>query len=100
MAITGMRPRLGRQLDPRLLPGFRWQDAAETLIVAVNYAPNQSQCHVRLPFAHLAGKRWRLQDQLSPTGYDWTGDDLQGHGLFLDMAPWQASVLGVREATA
>ena len=36
----------------------------ERLIVAVNYAPNQSQCHVRLPFGDLAGKHFKLQDQL------------------------------------
>ncbi len=72
---------------------FGWQGAAgEVLVAAVNYAPNQSQCHVRLPFAGLAGKKWRLQDQLRPASYEWQGDDLQGQGLFLDMAPWQASV--------
>jgi hypothetical protein len=38
---------------------FAWQGPnGECLLVAVNYAPNQSQCHVRLPFADLAGKKW------------------------------------------
>ena len=41
---------------------FAWQGSeGERLLVAVNYAPNQSQCHVRLPFADLAGSQWRLQ---------------------------------------
>ena len=71
---------------------FAWQSAkGEYLVVAVNYAPNQSQCHVRLPFEDLAGSRWQLQDQLSPARYEWNGDDLLGRGLFLDLAPWQAS---------
>ena len=59
-------------------------------MIAVNYASNQSQCHVRLPFADLAGKKWRLQDRLSSAGYDWNGDDLVGRGLYLDMKPWEA----------
>ena len=43
---------------------FAWQGpGGERLLVAVNYAPNQSQCYVRLPFADLAGSQWRLQDQ-------------------------------------
>jgi glycosidase len=72
---------------------FAWQNSkGESLVVAVNYAPNKSQCHVRLPFADLAGKKWRLQDQLTTAGYAWNGDDLHGRGLFLDMAPWQACV--------
>jgi glycosidase len=71
---------------------FAWRNAKqESVLVAVNYAPNQSQCHVRLPFVDLAGKQWLLQDQLADATYKWSGDDLQGRGLFLDMAPWQAS---------
>ncbi len=75
---------------------FAWQGPQrETLVVAVNYAANQSQCHVRLPFADLPGKKWRLQDQLTTLSYDWNGDDLQGRGLYLDMAPWQTSVFSL-----
>jgi glycosidase len=74
---------------------FAWQNAGERLIVAVNYAPNQSQCHLRLPFANLVGKKWLLQDQLSNANYEWNGDDLQEKGLYLDMAPWQASVFSL-----
>ncbi len=75
---------------------FAWQGPrGERILVAVNYAPNQSQCHVRLPFADLAGKKWQLQDQLSPAGYQWNGDDLIGRGLYLDMAPWQTAVFSL-----
>jgi hypothetical protein len=75
---------------------FAWQSPErDSLIVAVNHAPNQSQCYVRLPFADLAGKKWRLQDQLNPASYERNGDDLQGRGLFLDMDPWKASVFSL-----
>jgi hypothetical protein len=72
---------------------FAWQGAGnERLVVVVNYAPNPSQCHVRLPFADLGGKKWRLHDQLRNADYDWNGDDLLGRGLYADLAPWQASI--------
>lgn len=72
---------------------FAWRGPeGETMIVAVNYASNQSQCHVRLPFADLTGSRWQLQDQLSSACHEWSGDDLHGRGLFLDLAAWQARV--------
>jgi hypothetical protein len=78
---------------------FAWQGKTDDrFVVAVNYAANQSQCHVPLPFPDLGGRKWRLQDQLSPAAYDWNGDDLQGHGLYLDMAPWQASVFSLQQA--
>jgi len=60
------------------------------LVVAVNYAPNRSQCHVSLPLPDPARKKWQLRDRLSPARYEWNGDDLQGRGMYLDMAPWQA----------
>src|SRR5438876_11020221 len=49
---------------------FAWQGRdGERLLVAVNYASNQSQCYVRLPFADLGGGEWRLQNQLEDVGY-------------------------------
>jgi hypothetical protein len=76
---------------------FAWQGTgADRLLVAVNYASNQSQCHVRLPFADLGNRHWRLQDQLRPECYDWAGDDLLVHGLYLDMRRWQASVYSLQ----
>ena len=75
---------------------FAWLGPREErFLVAVNYAPNQSQCHVRLPFEELPGKRWRLQDQLTGGAYDWHGEDLTNRGLFLDMAPWQTSIFSL-----
>jgi hypothetical protein len=65
------------------------------LLVVVNYAPNQSQCYVRLPFADLGGGAWRLQDQMADVGYDRDGSDLQARGLYLDASPWQASVFAL-----
>jgi hypothetical protein len=79
---------------------FEWQGSVgEHLVIAVNYAPNQSQCHVRLPFADLVGRKWELQDQLSSARNDWNGDDLQGKVLFLDLAPWQACAFLIGPAT-
>ena len=75
---------------------FAWESpGGNRFIVAVNYSANQSQCHVRLPFENLRGKKWKLQDQLSAAEYDWNGDDLTGRGLFLDMKPWQACVFAL-----
>ena len=67
---------------------FAWQGpGGERMLVAVNYADNQSQCYVRLPFADLGGKTWRLRDLLGPATYDRDGDGLETPGLFLDMKP-------------
>jgi hypothetical protein len=70
-----------------------WQGpGGERLLVAVNYAPNQSQCYLRLLFAELANHSWELRDQITSATYERDGNDLATRGLYLDMAPWQASV--------
>ncbi|WZO96873.1 alpha-amylase family glycosyl hydrolase [Isosphaeraceae bacterium EP7] len=72
---------------------FGWQRAdGELLLVVVNYAPNQSQCRIRLSFSDLGGYSWNLQDQLSSDRVDRDGSELQSQGLFVDLRPWQASV--------
>jgi hypothetical protein len=78
---------------------FGWQGpGGERLLVAVNYAPNQSQCYVRLPFGDLGGRPWRLEDLIGKAVYERDGNDLQTRGLYLDMCPWQAAVFSLEPA--
>jgi glycosidase len=75
---------------------FAWQGPnQDRLLMAVNYAGNQSQCYIRLPFADLGRRQWRLTDLMSDTTYDRDGDDLQSRGLYLDLSPWQACVFSL-----
>jgi hypothetical protein len=75
---------------------FGWNGAdGQRLIAAVNYAPNQSQCYVRLPFSDLAGKGWMFHDLLGTAVYDRAGDDLQQHGFYLDEPAWKPLVFSL-----
>jgi len=75
---------------------FAWHGTDdERLLVTVNYAPNQSQCYVRLPFADLGNGQWRLKDLLGDATYEREGTDLSDRGLYLDEAAWKASVFSL-----
>ena len=75
---------------------FVWQGPDdERLLVTVNYAPNRSQCYVRLPFADIGNSQWRLEDLLGDAIYEREGNDLQARGLYLDEPPWQASIFAL-----
>jgi len=68
---------------------FDWQGpGGEPLLVTINYAPHQSQCYVRLPFAGISGRTVRLKDLMGPAEYDRDGNDLATRGLYLDLPPW------------
>jgi hypothetical protein len=76
---------------------FAWQAPGEDrLLIAVNYADNQSQCYVKLPFDDLANGQWRLADLMGDATYNRDGNDLQHRGLYLDVRPWQASVFALQ----
>jgi hypothetical protein len=68
---------------------FSWSGSGgRRCLVAVNYAPYQSQCYVRLPWSDLAGRSWRLTDCLGSSIYDRDGADLAARGLYLNMPAW------------
>ncbi len=75
---------------------WTWEGGeGQRLVAAVNYAPNQSQCYVRLPFADLRGGRWRFEDLMSDDAYDRNGDDLESRGLYLDVPAWRIHVFSL-----
>ncbi|HTM09206.1 MAG TPA: alpha-amylase family glycosyl hydrolase [Verrucomicrobiae bacterium] len=79
---------------------FAWDGAeGKRLVAAVNYAPNQSQCYVRLPFTDLGNSKWRFQDLLGDATYDRDGGDLQGRGLYLDDLPWRAQIFALTKVS-
>jgi hypothetical protein len=78
---------------------FAWQGPDEKrLLVVVNYADNQSQCYVRLPFTDLGGRTWRLDDRLGKATYASDGNSLQAEGLFVDLGRWKYHVLDMISA--
>ncbi len=68
---------------------FGWEDANGRLaLVCVNYAPNASQCYIRLPFSELTDKSVRFKDLMGPAVYDREGNDVISRGMYLDLPAW------------
>jgi alpha amylase-like protein len=77
---------------------YAWEGRdSKRLLAAVNFAANQSQCSIRLPWSDLHGRQWRLHDLLGSAVYDRHGDDLETRGLYLDMAPWLYHVFSLEK---
>ncbi|WP_025661486.1 alpha-amylase family glycosyl hydrolase [Rhizobium sp. IBUN] len=67
---------------------FGWQRDAARLLVVVNYASNQGQCYVRLPYADPDGGTVRFTDLTSGACYEHAENDLLSTGLYIDLPPW------------
>ena len=76
---------------------FTWLGGDATrLLGIVNYAPNSSQCTLRLPFPELPGRTVMLRDLLSAAVYERYGDLLFQTGLYLDLSPWSYHLFEIK----
>jgi hypothetical protein len=66
---------------------FTWTGAEQQLLIVVNYAPHQSQGYVMLSNDQLLGKTYLLNDLMSSTVYERSGDRLMT-GLYVDLPAW------------
>ncbi len=72
---------------------WSWRRAdGERRLVAVNYAGNQSQCYVRIPFSDVTGRTVRMKDIMGSARFDRDAKDLVERGLYLDLPPWSYHV--------
>lgn len=72
---------------------YAWQaPAGGRHVVVVNCSDHQAQCHLRLPFAGLAGRQFRLVDVMGTELYDRDGAGLVEPGLFIDLGAWRYNV--------
>jgi len=64
----------------------QWRSTPDVFDLAVvNLAPHRSQCFVSLNVGDLAQRNWLMKDLLGDEEHRRYGDDLQHHGLYLDL---------------
>ncbi len=69
-------------------------------VVVINYADNQGQCYLRLPFPELHGRQLLLSDLMGSEVHHRDGRDLVLRGLYIDQAPWQINVFELQIVSA
>jgi glycosidase len=76
---------------------YAWAGDSESRhLVVVNYAGNQGQCRLRLPFPELRGTTVHLIDLMGTEVYGRDGSDLVDNGLYIDHTPWHVNVFEVQ----
>jgi glycosidase len=80
---------------------YAWAGEDEVrYVVAINYADNQGQCYLRLPFPELEGRQLLLTDLMGGEVHYREGRDLVLRGLYVDQAPWEINVFELRTVGA
>jgi glycosidase len=72
---------------------YAWADAKGSRhVVVVNYADNQGQCRLQLPFPEFRGKLVSLDDVMGTEIYERDGSEIVDQGLYIEHRPWQFNV--------
>jgi hypothetical protein len=72
---------------------WTWQNGNRDLLIAVNFSDWRSQGIIHVPWRCAERPLWRLVDLLSNEVFQREGRDLDDHGLYVDLRPWQYHVL-------
>jgi hypothetical protein len=81
---------------------IQWQASGvegEFELVAVNLAPHNAQCFVRLSARGLAEGRWILSDRLGTEQWEREGGEMGERGLYLDLEARGARLFSVHRAS-
>ncbi len=90
------KPAWGGNWTSDCMVAFFWLGQnGEQILVAVNYAPNQSQCYILLPLPNAGGCMVGLNNLLGSERYERSGDSLVSPGFYLDMPKWGYAVFEV-----
>jgi hypothetical protein len=65
-------------------------------VVVVNYSAAPAQGRIGLSWTDLPGRGWTLTDLLDDRVFEWSGDELAGQGLFVDLPAWGCHLLALR----
>jgi hypothetical protein len=75
---------------------YGWQaEDGVRYVVVVNYSDHQGQCRLRLPFADLTDRQFRLADVMGSEVYAREGNGLSSPGLYIDLGAWCSNVFRV-----
>ncbi len=67
-----------------------WYDADDRYLIVVNYSAQPAQGRIRMPANDLIrSNNWRLNDTLSDVNFERNGEEMNDHGLYVALGPWQ-----------
>ena len=81
------------------LVAWCWKNDQDRFLIVVNLSNSPAQARVQVPWSDIRGENLRLTDAFSGATYDRAGDEMQGAGLYVELAPWKFHFFQCRPLT-
>jgi hypothetical protein len=70
-----------------------WRKDEALYLIVLNLSDSPSQAMIKMGWAEIGGKSWRLADLLSGAHFERSGNDMLAFGLYVDLGPWSCHFL-------
>ena len=77
---------------------YQWLFEDQMLLIAVNYSSISSKAHIRTNNINYGVSSWRFTDLLGEGEYIYKGEDIDKHGLYIELDSWRSHIFHVMEA--
>jgi glycosidase len=82
----------------RNLVAWSWRSEDDRCLIVANLSDYAAQGRIRVPWSDVGGDSLRLSDALSDETYLRDGYEMQGPGLYIDLAPWGCNFFQCRRS--
>ncbi len=79
------------------LIAYQWNLNQRYQLIVTNYSPFFSRAHVRLKNIIYGSHDWIFVDMLNQKTYTYKGLDLDFHGIYIDLKPWNSHIFEIRK---
>ncbi|MHA1733675.1 MAG: alpha-amylase [Promethearchaeota archaeon] len=96
--LCGLRPVSGDDNSFSNLVAHCWTNGDERLLVVVNLGGSESRAHAVVPDFEFRTGDWVFEDKLNHEVYVYHAEELDLHGLYVNLPPWQSHIFEVKRA--
>jgi hypothetical protein len=76
---------------------YIWQIKNDYRLIVVNYSLNFSKAHIIIEGLEYGLSNWRFIDVLEQKSYTYKGEDLDEHGLYIELNPWRGQIFEIEK---
>jgi len=76
---------------------YIWQIKNDYRLIVVNYSLSFSKAHIIIEGLEYGLSNWRFIDVLEQKSYTYKGEDLDEHGLYIELNPWRGQIFEIEK---